>query len=131
MKRTKSATIHLSLRMKERLRAQLERAAKMNGTSINTETVNRVEQSFEIESRFGGSQNVDLINMIGNMMKIAETRYGSDWRENKKAHAWFLNGQAAILYIFSKAESTRPLVRVDLDLDAAMKFADSMTGEQK
>jgi hypothetical protein len=44
-RRKASATVQLKVRMKEPLRAQLEKAAKQRGISINSEIVDRLEQS--------------------------------------------------------------------------------------
>ena len=49
MPRKKSDTIQLKVRMKEPLRARLEKAAKSNGLSLNAEAVARLEQSFRDE----------------------------------------------------------------------------------
>ena len=43
MARAKSATINLKVRMKEPLRARIERIAKQNGVSMNAEAVRRLE----------------------------------------------------------------------------------------
>lgn len=45
-KREQSATVDLKVRMKEPLRADLERAARRRGVSMNAEAVARLEQSF-------------------------------------------------------------------------------------
>ena len=47
MPRKRSATVDLKVRMKEPLRARLEKAAKENGVSMNVEAVGRLEQSFQ------------------------------------------------------------------------------------
>jgi Arc-like DNA binding dprotein len=46
MARKPNETVQLKLRFLESLRRQLERAAKDSGHSMNTEIVNRIEQSF-------------------------------------------------------------------------------------
>jgi hypothetical protein len=46
MKRKKSATVGLMVRMKEPLRAKIEKAAKARGVSMNTEATSRLERSF-------------------------------------------------------------------------------------
>jgi hypothetical protein len=48
--RKKSATIQLKVRMKEPLRATLEKAAAQRGVSLNSEIVDRLEQSHEIQN---------------------------------------------------------------------------------
>jgi hypothetical protein len=50
MRRKASAYVQFKARMKEELRAKLERAAKEHGVSINAELVRRLEASFTQES---------------------------------------------------------------------------------
>lgn len=68
-KRKQTDTVDLKVRMKEPLRASLERAAKRRGVSMNAEAVNRLEQSFEIEDRFGGPRMVELMESVARIMK--------------------------------------------------------------
>ena len=67
--RKKTATVQLKVRMKEPLRGQLEKAAKDRGVSLNAEIGKRLEQSFDIENRFGGPQLLELIEMIASVMR--------------------------------------------------------------
>ena len=46
MARAKSATVDLKVRMKEPLRAQIEKAARKAGVSMNADIVGRLERSF-------------------------------------------------------------------------------------
>jgi hypothetical protein len=46
-KRPKTAIVQLKLRMREPLRAHLEKAAKARGVSLNNEAVDRLERSVE------------------------------------------------------------------------------------
>ena len=48
--RAPSDTVQLKVRMKERLRADIERAARKGGYSLNAEIVRRIEASFDAES---------------------------------------------------------------------------------
>jgi len=47
VKRAKSDTVDIGLRLKEAVRAKVERAAKERGVSMNAEIAGRVERSFE------------------------------------------------------------------------------------
>jgi predicted transcriptional regulator len=49
MARKPTDTAHLNLRYPEALRRRLERAARTNDRSLNTEIVHRLEQSFRLE----------------------------------------------------------------------------------
>lgn len=68
MARKKSATIDLKVRMKEPLRAKLERAAKSRGVSLNAETVDRVERSFLAQDAnhdvFGSKEAYELLRLL-------------------------------------------------------------------
>jgi Arc-like DNA binding domain len=59
MARKVTDTVQLKLRFSERLRRQLERAAKHNDWSMNTEIVNRLEVSFQKEA-----QEKDMGDMV-------------------------------------------------------------------
>ena len=68
-KRERSATVQLKARMKEPLRARLERSARARGVSINEELISRVEGSFSDEDAlqriFGnGTTLEDLARLV-------------------------------------------------------------------
>ncbi len=48
-RRKKTQRVQINVRMREELRARIEKAAKARGVSLNTETLSRLERSFEIE----------------------------------------------------------------------------------
>lgn len=60
MPRKQSQTVQLKLRMKEPLRAAVEKSAKKRGVSLNTELVDRIERSFEqdrhLDQALGGPE---------------------------------------------------------------------------
>jgi Arc-like DNA binding domain len=59
-KRPRAATVDVGLRVKEPVRARIERAAKDNGVSMNTEINGRLDSSFTkediIDRMFGGPE---------------------------------------------------------------------------
>jgi Arc-like DNA binding domain len=59
-KRPRAATVDIGLRVKEPVRARIERAAKDNGVSMNTEINGRLDSSFTkediIDRMFGGPE---------------------------------------------------------------------------
>lgn len=63
-RRAGSNTVDIGLRLKETLRAKVERAAKHRGASMNGEIVSRLEQSFEHQ---------------GLMREVLRIAYGSVW----------------------------------------------------
>ncbi len=79
MARPKSATIDLKVRMKEPLRARIEKAAKDRGVSLNAEIVDRVEKSFLKADALGNPELVGLFQMMAGAVAIIEARYGNSW----------------------------------------------------
>ena len=68
-KRGKSVRAQVPLRISEAQRARLEKAAKARGVSMNAEIVERLEQSFQTEERFGGPILIHLIETIALVMR--------------------------------------------------------------
>lgn len=75
-KRRASATVDLKVRMKEPLRAALERAARNHGLSMNAEAVDRLERSFQREDLLTealtlayGADIAILLTLMGEAMK--------------------------------------------------------------
>lgn len=68
-RRKKSATVQLKVRIKEELRARLEKAGKARNVSMNAEIGERLEKSFEYENRLGGPLVTDLLESIGAVMR--------------------------------------------------------------
>ena len=63
-KRSSTATVDVGLRVRERLRAQVQRAAKANNQSMNAEIVSRLQKSFEKDQiRDLGAISEDLKNV--------------------------------------------------------------------
>ena len=89
MARKPTDTAHLNLRYPEALRRRLERAAKNSSRSLNSEIVERLEQSFRRED-FEKLQDAMTWGMLKVMRVAADvTRYlprGSPWlRESELA----------------------------------------------
>ena len=77
--RPKSAYAALNLRMKEPLRAALEKAADENGLSMNSEAVHRLAQSFEV---FGPPHVKDMAMQVAKLVAI--TMQGVEMRTGSK-----------------------------------------------
>lgn len=61
--RRQSATVDLKVRMKEPLRAKLERVARQRGVSMNAEAVDRLERSFIEAESWGGVAVLNLARL--------------------------------------------------------------------
>jgi hypothetical protein len=66
MVRKPTDTAHLNLRYPEALRRRLERAAKNGGRSMNSEIIERLEQSFRREDfeKFQDAKNLFLLKIV-------------------------------------------------------------------
>jgi hypothetical protein len=62
--RRQDAVVQLKARMREPIRAQLEGSAKRRGVSLNTELVDRLEQSFAREDAFGGPEIANMARLM-------------------------------------------------------------------
>ena len=82
--RKQSATVDLKVRMKEPLRAKIEKAAKRRGVSMNAEAVERLERSFDKEDDWGGAE---LRNMA-RIMSAAFERGGKRGAHARKHPDW-------------------------------------------
>src|SRR6266487_2989486 len=73
MARKPTDTAHLNLRYPEALRRRLERAAKNSGRSMNTEIVERLEQSFRREDfeKLQDAMNWGMLKVMGVAANVA------------------------------------------------------------
>ncbi len=69
VKKGKPARAQVPLRIPQALRARIEKAANEAGISMNAEIAFRLHGSFEAEEKLGGPRVVELIEIIGTMMK--------------------------------------------------------------
>ena len=91
-KRPQSATVHLKVRMKEPVRAALEKAAAKRGTSMNSEIVRVLERSFGFDERLGGTDVAAILEVVGAAMKLAgETGGFLATHKISKHGAWLVN----------------------------------------
>ena len=110
MQRKQSATVQLKLRMKEPLRARLEKTAKTRGVSLNSEAVDRIDRSYEHESgilwSIGGLEYFPLLAMLGNAVKLVEEQTGRKWQQDFETRAQVKQAIATIFDAISpKSES--------------------------
>ena len=85
MARKRTDTIKLQLRLSERLRRRIERAAERNECSMNAEIIERLEQSFEqvdeMEKIFGGADNFERFKMLARAIGLVEAKAGARWTD--------------------------------------------------
>ena len=85
MARKLTDTVKLQVRLSERLRRRVERAAAALECSMNAEIIKRLEQSFEqvdkIEEIFGGDHNVALFRMLAGALGMVEAKAGARWTD--------------------------------------------------
>lgn len=78
--------VGLQLRFQERLRSQLEQAAKAAGTSLNSDIVSRLERSLEDDEHAGGIKAKWLLQEIAGLFRRADDLAGQSWREDFRAY---------------------------------------------
>ena len=83
--RKQTATVDLKVRMKEPLRAALEKAAHKKGRSLNAEAVQRLERSFRSESQ--NLVSVIVNATIGGELKWVTPEHGREMRFSPSAKA--------------------------------------------
>jgi hypothetical protein len=77
--REATAKAQLKVRCPERLRARLEAEAALEGHSLNSEIVSRLEQSFEIQKAYGGRETQKVLRTLAGFTPDDE------W-----VHSWFM-----------------------------------------
>ena len=97
MKRPRSATVDLKVRMKEPLRASLEKAAKADGISLNAEAVRMIEEGFRTKEEetslvartalgiyvsFGGLEAFTVMRLLANAASVIEMRTKTKWLDD-------------------------------------------------
>ena len=85
-KRKKTARVQINVRMREKLRARIERAAKARDVSMNVETVDRLERSFDIEEQFGGETIFRQMRVLGGLIGNIQELRGKTWWEDHEVY---------------------------------------------
>ena len=83
-RRARNATVDLGLRVKEPLRARLEREAKRNDRSMNAEITSRLEESFTKQDAAGGPE----LQRIALMMATSFHHAGDLFSKGKPPAEW-------------------------------------------
>jgi hypothetical protein len=85
-KRKTTDIVKVNLRLREALRQRLERQAKRNDTSLNSEMARRLESSLDGEERIadlvGGERSLELFKVIGPAIARIERETGKQWDDD-------------------------------------------------
>lgn len=96
--RRQSDNVQIKLRLKEQLRARIEENAQIHGVSINSEIVNRLEQSLtEQEVLYGNSYTQKLLQTLAGAISIIEHKTGKRWIDDEDTFSKALLSIYAIL----------------------------------
>jgi predicted HicB family RNase H-like nuclease len=79
--------VGFQLRFQERLRAQLEAAAKEHGTSLNSEVIARLEDTVRRDQDAGGVRSNHLLNLVAVEIGRAEAATGRHWWSDLATHS--------------------------------------------
>jgi hypothetical protein len=126
-KRAASDTVQISVRAKETLRAQLERAAKEHGVSMNAEIIKRLQDSFErqtsADDAFDAPVTAAIAKLIASAMHEAGRFAGfAATGTIEGATDWF-----TVPYGFAQAEQAATRVLEMLRPEGEPKPPDSLT----
>ncbi len=120
--RKESAVVQLTVRLKESLRARIEKAASKQEHSMNTEIVGRLEKSFSkdeevqlthqlvmdgVYEQFGGKGKYSLMKLLAEALGYIEDETGKSWQEDSKTYEEVEAACKAILSRYGP-EAARP-----------------------
>ena len=107
-----SKIVQVKARMREPLRARLEAAAKRRRVSINSELVDRLEQSFAKDEAFGGFTIANMARlMAAAFLRGGQHAADADHPHWRPAH-WISNSDcydAAVKAVVRALKSMRPI----------------------
>ena len=99
--RSQKAKIDLKVRMREPLRAKIERAAKSRGVSLNAEAVERLELSFadnDARARdFGDETALHVMRALATAKKMTELSTGKSAYEDPETSQLALTAMKRVL----------------------------------
>jgi hypothetical protein len=86
-RRPKTAVAQLKVRLREPLRAQLEKSARQHGVSLNAEIAKRLDQSFEWEKAFADAKKMTEQGFEAVMLQKGyqpiRTKHGLIWAQTE------------------------------------------------
>ncbi len=96
MAKRKTGSGQYPLRLPDDLRLRIEKAAKGRNISLNAAILERLEETFQTENRFGGPQLVEMIETIAAVMKTTG-EFAAFFTDTSKLHnqgKWLANPYA-------------------------------------
>lgn len=128
--REKSDYAVISLRIKEPLRAKIERAAKESGSSMNSEITARLEVSFAEDEHsdrnmfnaFGGAEEYALFRMAAAAADTVVAREGKKWPHDPQVFDSALRAINVVLEAFRPKGRKKPISAL-VDVRAALLLA--------
>ncbi len=97
----KSTTVQLKVRLKEPLRARIEKAARKQEHPMNTEIVDRLEMSFSedeklqlthqivmdgVYEQFGGIGTYSIMKLLTEAIRYIEDETGKSWQDDRNTY---------------------------------------------
>jgi Arc-like DNA binding domain len=102
VKRDQTAVADVKTRLREPLRAKLERAARHRGVSMNAEICDRLERSFQREEEFGGLEGRGRAHLALSAFNTAGARWA---RERGVSGAWENDPECYLVAALAAAHS--------------------------
>jgi hypothetical protein len=104
VKRDQTAVADVKTRLREPLRAKLERAARHRGVSMNAEICDRLERSFQRDEEFGGLEG----RVRAHLALSAFNTAGQQWARTKGLRGAWENDPEC--YLVAALEAARSLM---------------------
>lgn len=112
MARKRSATVQLKIRMKEPLRAKVEKEAKKRGVSLNSEVVSRIEDTFiNRDDLFGGANRYRLMRFLATGIELVELKTGKSWENDIKTKEAVKAATSALFDTFGPSFDEKAVTR--------------------
>jgi hypothetical protein len=121
-KRDQTAIADIKTRLREPLRAKLERAAKRHGVSMNAEIGDRLERTFRQEDAFGGPDGRLRAHLMLSAFNTAGQRQA---RDKRITGAWTDDPECYLAASFAAIDALMNGAPGTLDLDTAMVYVES------
>src|SRR3954447_24995225 len=85
--RNETATVDIKIRMREPLRAEIEKAAADRGVSMNAEMVERLSESFRTDNALGGRRTAALLRSLAGLVEVCQgvgsPEHDDDWLDDR------------------------------------------------
>jgi Arc-like DNA binding domain len=125
VQRDETAVADVKTRMREPLRAAMERSAKQRGVSMNAEIVSRLEQSLRQEAEFGGPAGRQRAHLALSTFMAAGRRWA---RTRGIKGSWEDNAECYLYACFAVVEALMITAPSGLDLDTMSIHIEGLKG---